>query len=122
MYKKATMFLDSNYVVPSGAGLPLFLSALGTASLNIKLFGSLKAAGFAKKKELDLVANFEPTAAIDISAEMSLSAFYESTGIKLKTDMQSSVAVKGDIKIRGAKLVSVKFSLPKKNAKIFGAR
>ncbi|CAG9760349.1 unnamed protein product [Ceutorhynchus assimilis] len=122
MYKKATMFLDSNYVVPSGAGLPLFISALGTASVNIKLFGSLKAAGFSQKKELDLVANFEPTAAIDISAEMSLSAFYESTGIKLKTDMQSSIAVKGNIEIKGAKLVSVKFSLPKKNVKIFGAR
>ncbi|KAH1029523.1 hypothetical protein HUJ05_002749, partial [Dendroctonus ponderosae] len=121
-YKKATMFLDSNYVVPSGAGLPLFLSALGTASVNIKLYGSLKAAGFTKKKELDLVANFEPSASIGISGEMSLSAFYESTSVKLKTDMQSSVAVKGDIKIRAAKLVSIKFSLPKKNTILFGAR
>ncbi|XP_050313934.1 apolipophorins [Anthonomus grandis grandis] len=121
-YKKATMFLDSNYVVPTGSGLPLFLSALGTSSVNIKLFGSLRAAEFAKKKELDLVANFEPTAAVDVSAEMSLSAFYESTGIKLKTDMHSSIAVKGDVKVRGAKLVSVKFSLPKKTVNIFGAR
>ncbi|XP_066155546.1 uncharacterized protein Apoltp [Euwallacea fornicatus] len=121
-YKKATMFLDTKYVVPTGAGLPLFLSALGTASVNIKLFGSLKAPDFAKKKELDLIANFEPIVALDVSGEMSLSAFYGSTGIKLKTDMQSAMAVKGDIKIKGAKLVSVKVSLPRETSRIFGAR
>ncbi|XP_076260910.1 apolipoprotein lipid transfer particle isoform X2 [Rhynchophorus ferrugineus] len=121
-YKKASMFLDSNYIVATGSGLPLFLSAIGTGTVNIKLFGSLKPADFSKHKELDLVANFEPTASLDISAEMSLNSFYASTGIKLKTNMQSSVAVKGDLKIRGSRLVSVKFSLPKKNIKIFGAR
>ncbi|XP_030755989.1 uncharacterized protein LOC115882214 [Sitophilus oryzae] len=121
-YKKSSMFLDSNYILATGAGLPLYLSAIGTGAVNIKLFGSLKASDFSKHKELDLVANFEPTASVDISAEMSLNSFYATTGIKLKTNMQSSIALKGDVKIRGTRLVSVKFSLPKKNAKIFGAR
>ncbi|KAL1492708.1 hypothetical protein ABEB36_010924 [Hypothenemus hampei] len=117
-YKKATMFLDSNYVVPTGVGLPLFLSALGTASVKIKLFGSLHA----KKDDLELQANFEPSAAVDVSAEMSLSAFYASTAIKLQTDMQSSIAAKADLKIKGTKLVSFKLSLPSETVRIFRAR
>ncbi|XP_060537065.1 uncharacterized protein LOC132708634 isoform X2 [Cylas formicarius] len=121
-YKHSGMFLDINYVVPSCTGLPLSLSGLGTASVDVKLFGSLKAAGFSSRKELDLVANMESAASMEISAEMSLNAFYAGTGIKLKTNLYTSSAVRADVKLRGAKLVSIKFGMPKKNAKLFGAR
>ncbi|KAJ8964440.1 hypothetical protein NQ314_004909, partial [Rhamnusium bicolor] len=123
-YNKAAMFLDSNYVVPSGAGLPLSLNAIGTTSINIKLYGSLQAAGFSKDKELelDLTADMQPTISLDITGEMSVDAFYASTGIKLKTNMYTDSAIKGVVKIRGTKLVSVKFSLPRQKNEIFGAR
>ncbi|KAJ8968085.1 hypothetical protein NQ317_002630 [Molorchus minor] len=123
-YNKAAMFLDSNYVVPSGAGLPLSLNAIGTASINIKLYGSLQAAGFSKDKELelDLTANIQPTVSLDITGEMSVDAFYASTGIKLKTNMYTDSAIKATAKVRGTKLASIKFSLPKQTNEIFAAR
>lgn len=116
------MFLDSSYVVPSGAGLPISLSAVGTASVNFKLFGSLHAAGFAKTKELDFKADIRPSISLDVTGTMSVDAFYANTGIKLKTSMDTSSAIEGNIKIRGTKLVSVKFSIPRQTSEIFSAK
>uniref|UniRef100_A0A6P7GJY7 Uncharacterized protein LOC114337760 n=1 Tax=Diabrotica virgifera virgifera TaxID=50390 RepID=A0A6P7GJY7_DIAVI len=122
-YNKASMFLDGKYVVPTGAGLPLSLTATGTASINIKLFGSLASTGYSKDKEfeLNLTADIQPTMSVDLTGEMSVDAFFASTGIKLKTNLYSDSAVKGEIKIKGAKLVSVKFSLPREKNEIFVA-
>lgn len=118
------MFLDCNYVIPTGSGLPMLLTALGTSSINLKLYGSLNTAGFSKDKELeiDLTADIQPTVSLDVSSEMSVDAFYASTGAKLKTNMYTDTAVKASVKVRGKKLVSVKFSLPRQKNEIFGAR
>lgn len=116
------MFLDSSYILPSGAGFPLTLNAVGTAAVNIKLFGALQAANFTKTKELDLVGDACPSAAVDVVGTMSVDAYYASTAIKLKTNMYTSSAVEGSVKIRGSNLVSVKFSLPKGKTEIFGAQ
>ncbi|KAJ8955428.1 hypothetical protein NQ318_003526 [Aromia moschata] len=53
---------------------------------------------------------------------MSVDAFYASTGIKLKTNMHTDNAIKAAVKIRGTKLATVKFSLPKQQNVIFAAR
>lgn len=116
------MFLDSNYVVPSGAGLPISLNALGTASINLKLFGSLHAPNFIKTKELDLKANIRPSISLDLTGVMSVDAFYATTGIKLKSSMYTSSAIEGNIKIRGFKLVNVEFSIPRQTSEIFGVK
>ncbi|KAJ3640007.1 hypothetical protein Zmor_003331 [Zophobas morio] len=121
-YNKAAMFLDSNYVVPSGAGLPISLNALGTASINLKLFGSLHAPNFIETKELDLKVDIRPSISLDLTGVMSVDAFYATTGIKLKSSMYTSSAIEGDIKIRGFKLVNVKFSIPRQTSEIFGAK
>lgn len=118
------MVLDCNYVVPTGSGFPLFLNALGTSSINVKLYGSLKTAGFSKDKDLevDLTADIQPTISLDVSGEMAVDAFYASTGAKLKANMYTDSAVKATVKVRGTKLVSVKFSLPRQKNEIFAAR
>ncbi|XP_018566495.1 uncharacterized protein LOC108907336 [Anoplophora glabripennis] len=123
-YNKAVMFLDCNYIVPTGAGLPLQLTALGTSSINLKLYGSLKTAGLSKDKdlEIDLTADIQPTVSLDVSGEMSVDAFYASTGAKLKANMYTDSAVRASVKVRGKKLVSVKFSLPRQKNEIFGVR
>ncbi|KAG5866821.1 hypothetical protein JTB14_009006, partial [Gonioctena quinquepunctata] len=123
-YNKAAMFLDGKYVIPSGAGLPLSLTVSGTTSINIKLYGSLGAAGFSGNKELevDLTADIQPSVSVDFTGEMSVDAFYASTGIKLKTNMYTDSTVKGTLKVRGKKLASLKFSLPQKKNEIFVAK
>ncbi|CAH1158795.1 unnamed protein product [Phyllotreta striolata] len=124
-YNKAAMFLDGKYVVPCGAGLPLSLIATGTTTINIKLYGSLGSIGIGdknRKLEVDLTADIQPTVSVDFTGEISVDAFYASTGIKLKTNLYSDTAVKGEIKIRDTKLASVKFSLPREKNEIFVAK
>lgn len=114
--------MDTSYVVASGAGLPLSLNAVGTSSVNMKLSGSLSMPDFAKKKELDLTGNIQPSIALDIVGTMSVDAYYASSGIKLKTNVYTSSALEGNVKIRGNKLVSIKFSIPRETTEIFGAK
>lgn len=54
------MFLDTSYIVPSGAGLPITLNAVGTAAVNLKMYGALRMADFSRTKELDLIGNVRP--------------------------------------------------------------
>lgn len=115
------MFMDSSLVVPSSAGFPLTLNAVGTSSINMKIQGSLNAA-MQKTLELDLKGMIKPDIAIDISGSMIVDAYYANTGIKLKTSLYTSSAIEGKAKIRGKKLVNVQFSLPKKTTEIFGAK
>ncbi|XP_069692884.1 uncharacterized protein Apoltp isoform X2 [Periplaneta americana] len=121
-YNKATLFLDTSYVVPTATGLPISLSAIGTAAVNLQISGSLKAADFLKTHELDVEGKIRPSVAIDIVGTMGVDAYYASTGIKLRTNMYSSSAVEGQLKVRGAKLVSVNFNLPKDKIEIINAR
>lgn len=121
-YSKAAMFLDTSYVVSTGAGLPLSLNAVGTSSVNLKLYGSLKMPNFAATKELDLIGNIHPSVALDVIGSMGIDAYYAETGIKLKTNLYSSSAIEGNVKIRGSKLVSVKLSVPRETTEIIGAR
>ena len=59
---------------------------------------------------------------LDVVGTMGVDAYYASTGIKLKTNVYSSSAVEGQLKVRGAKLVSLNFSLPKDKIEIINAR
>lgn len=118
------MFLDTKFVIPTGAGLPLSLSATGTAAVNVKVLGSLKSTGFSNMRELEaeMSADVRPTISVDVTGEMSLDAFYASTGIKLKVNMFTDTAIQSDIKIRGTNLIRANFSLPKEKNEIFVAR
>lgn len=116
------MFLDSNYIVPSGAGLPISLNALGTASINLKLYGSLNAPNFIKQKELDLTVDIRPSISLDLTGVMAVDAFYATSAIKVKSSMYTSSAIDANVKIRGFKLVSVKFGIPRKTSEIFGVK
>ncbi|CAH0561935.1 unnamed protein product [Brassicogethes aeneus] len=121
VYNKALMFLDSSYNVASGAGLPIALNAVGTASVDIKLQGSLTG-NYLKNKELDITVNIKPSVSLDISGEMSVNAFYASTGIKLKTNVYTASSVQTHAKIRGSQLVSIKTTLPRQNTELIGVR
>ncbi|KAJ8914493.1 hypothetical protein NQ315_002765 [Exocentrus adspersus] len=123
-YKKSHVLLDCNYIVPTTAGVPILLTALGTSSVNVKLFGSLKTGGFSKNRELelDLTADIQPTVSLDISGEMSVDAFYASTGAKIKANIYTDTAIKTIVKVRDKKLVSIKFSLPRQKNEIFSVR
>ncbi|KAL3290379.1 hypothetical protein HHI36_023721 [Cryptolaemus montrouzieri] len=121
-YHKAMMFLDSNYAIPSGAGLPITLSAIGTSSLNMKLFGTINAENFSQNRELEVSADIKPTLSFDITGSLSVTAFYAKTELKVKTSIYSSTAVESDLVIKGFKFAKVKISIPKQRSEIFNSR
>lgn len=77
---------------------------------------------FAKNKEFDLTGNIHPSVALDVWGTMSVDAYYVSTGIKLKTNMYTSSAIEGKVKVRGKELVSISFDVPRDTTEIFGAK
>ncbi|KRT82860.1 hypothetical protein AMK59_3749 [Oryctes borbonicus] len=121
-YNKAAMFMDTSYIVPIGAGLPLTLNAVGTSSINMKLWGKLNSTNFIENKSVDLNANIQPNIALDIVGTMSVDAYYASTGIKLKTSLYTSSAVEASVTIRGAELIRVTFGVPKQTTEMLGAK
>nr|XP_022900792.1 uncharacterized protein LOC111413892 [Onthophagus taurus] len=121
-YNKATMFLDSSYVVPTGAGLPLTLNAIGTAAINLKLQGSLTSANFKKNLTLDMDAHLQPNVALDIVGSMSVDAYYLDTGIKVKSSLYTASTVEANVAVRSTKHIKVSFGMPKQSADIIGAK
>ncbi|XP_045482614.1 uncharacterized protein LOC123686485 [Harmonia axyridis] len=121
-FHKAMMFLDSKYSIPTGAGLPLSLSAVGTSSITMKLSGDLKAENFSKKKELDLQTDIKPTISLDLTGSLEVDAHFAKTGLKVKTSMYSSTAVEGKVSVRGFKLAKVHISIPQQRSEIFNSR
>lgn len=59
-FNRATMFLDTSYIIPTGTGFPLVLNAIGTSGANLKLYGSLKGANFTQDKKLSIIGSFRP--------------------------------------------------------------
>jgi hypothetical protein len=62
-YKKAALFLDTSYIVPTATGLPISLSAVGTAAVNLQMSGSLNAVDFLKTHEMDVEGKIRPRCA-----------------------------------------------------------
>ncbi|XP_063238564.1 uncharacterized protein LOC134540049 isoform X2 [Bacillus rossius redtenbacheri] len=120
-FSKAMLLLDTTYVVPTGVGLPVSLNAVGTGAMNVVLSGLLKASDFLTTRHLDIESKIHPSIALDVVGTMSVDAYYASTAIKLKTNLYTSTAVEGQLKVRGARLVSLNFNLPKNKAEIFTA-
>ncbi|GLH12109.1 Apolipophorins, partial [Gryllus bimaculatus] len=120
-YNKATMFMDADYVVPTGGGLPLSLNAFGTAAVSLKMSGSLKGGNFLQTGELDVTGNIRPSVAVNVVGTMGVDAYYSSAGIRLKTNLYTSSAVDAQLKVRGKRLVSLAFNLPKDKIEIITA-
>lgn len=41
-FDKASMFLDADYIVPTGVGFPVTLTAVGTAAVHLSMAGNVK--------------------------------------------------------------------------------
>lgn len=56
-FDKATMFLDADYIVPTGVGFPITLTAVGTAAVNLNLVGNVRSL---ELLALDIEGKFRP--------------------------------------------------------------
>ncbi|KAG1669608.1 Apolipophorin [Nymphon striatum] len=110
-YTKSMMFLDTTYTVPTSAGLPLHLSVNGTSTINLKLGGKLDLKNIFNK-EIDINGHIKPSGAVEISAIMSVDAFYAQSGLKMVATMHSSTSLDGKIQMKDGKVLKTVLNVP----------
>ncbi|XP_012252389.2 uncharacterized protein LOC105683963 [Athalia rosae] len=120
-FEKATMFLDSSYVVPTTAGLPLKLGATGSAACNFKMSGMMDSERLTTNGEIEVMGNMMPSVSVDVTGTMTVDAFYKSAGIRLRSNLYSSGAVRGHLNVKGMHLISLNLGLPNQRIEIFSA-
>ncbi|XP_031778090.1 uncharacterized protein LOC100118388 isoform X3 [Nasonia vitripennis] len=118
-YEKAAMFLDSSYVVPTSAGLPVRLDLSGSAACNIKLSGIVNSELLLSDGELEISGKITPSLSVDVTGSMTVDAFYKSAGLKLKSSMYSVGAVEADLSIKSLKLARLSWRIPSHKMEVF---
>ncbi|CAM1325217.1 Uncharacterised protein PB.777, partial [Pycnogonum litorale] len=116
-YTKSVMFLDAAYTIPTGSGLPLSLAVNGTSTMNLKLGGKFDVRNIFRK-EIGIDGHIKPSAAVEISALMSVDAFYAHTGLKMVATLHSSTSLDGKIEMRNGKILTTSLNLPKDKIEI----
>lgn len=119
IYDKASMFVEGDYIVPTGAGLPVTLNIKGTSAVHLNMAGNIRSL---QLWALDIEGKLKPSVAVEITGEMGVDAFYASTGIKLKSSIYTSTAVEGQVKVEGKNKATVSFNLPKEKGEIITAQ
>ena len=116
-FTKSLSFLDARYVVPTLLGFPLTLAVNGTAVVQLKMGGEIKAPTFSS---IDFKGHFKPRATVQINGVMSVDAGgYARSGIQIKNTMHSATGISGEVFVRGMRIVSVHLDAPEKTTNIF---
>ncbi|XP_063971909.1 uncharacterized protein LOC135159796 [Diachasmimorpha longicaudata] len=121
-YDNSAMFLDSSYIVPTMAGLPVRLDLTGSAACNLKLAGLLDAGKSSKKTEIEFTGNLAPSVSVDVTGKMIVDAFYKSAAIKLRSNIYSSSAVRLKLEVKGMELIRLNVGLPNRQLEVFSMR
>lgn len=121
-YTKSGVFLDASYDVPLTSGLPLSIHAFGASSIDLRMSGYFKGADFWSSHKLHIEGKLKPSVSIDVIGTMQSDYFYGAAGIRVKSNLYSSSSFDTQLKVRGARLASVQFSLPQDRNDIFSAR
>ncbi|CAK9805149.1 unnamed protein product [Anthophora quadrimaculata] len=117
-YENVVMFLDSTYVVPMTSGLPMRLDFAGSAACDFKMSGLLDTKGISNG-EIELVSNVAPSMSVDVVGSMTVDAFYKTAGIKLRTNVYSSGAVRIHLDVKGLRSIRLSLGLPNKKMEVF---
>lgn len=108
-------FLDSTYTVPTIAGFPFSLKAVGTAAVSLKTGGSYDIESWSK---MNINGFIKPSAAVEIVGEMTVDAHVAHTGLKMSTNLHTSTVVDGHAIVDSGKLVSVRINMPRNKVEV----
>ena len=111
-FSKSSIFLDGCIVVPTVLGLPLNLTVNGTSHLNVKSRTKLKFSELFLSGKAHLKAQIYPNIALEISALMSVDAFFAKTGLKSVSKLHSSAYIDAFADIQNGKLIKLNINLP----------
>jgi hypothetical protein len=115
-------FLDASLAVPTGTGMPVRLSAEGTATVGLTLKGKVDIRQmFSSPSTFDISGSVKPSAAIEVRGEMGIDAFVAKTGLKVVNVMHTSTVLDGALQLRNGKVFNLDFNVPQDKMEIFSA-
>ncbi|KAH9633240.1 hypothetical protein HF086_017932, partial [Spodoptera exigua] len=121
-YNKASLFLDTTFSVPTGAGLPMNMNLMGTSYVNTKMSGTVLD-NYRESGNLDFEGKLRPSVAVNIAATMSVDAGgLSSSGIRVNWRLYTATAVEARLTVRGIALLKLDLSLPIDKQEIFAAK
>ncbi|KAK7070069.1 hypothetical protein SK128_004352 [Halocaridina rubra] len=118
-YSKSLQLFNTQYTIPTMSGLPLSLSAKGTATIGLQMNGNFKAKSF---KNVNIEGQISPSAAVEIDALMLIDAHVTNTGLKVASNLHTSTYLDGKIKINKGKLVDIAFNTPKEKVEVIDVK
>lgn len=126
IYTKSGVFLEAEYEVPLISGFPLALHAYGASSIDMRASGSLKGDNSIKEfwehPKFNLIGKIKPSVSLDVIGTMQSDYFYGKSGIRVKSNLYSSVSVESNLKVDGKNFVSLQIGLPQDRNDIISAR
>ncbi|XP_042874952.1 uncharacterized protein LOC122255069 [Penaeus japonicus] len=118
-YTKSYQLIDTHHTIPTITGLPVTLTAKGTATLGLKMNGNFKARSL---KNVNIEGHLHPSAAVHIDGLMLVDAHVTHTGLKMSTNLHTSTYLDGKLQINGGKLVDVAINTPKDKMEIISVK
>lgn len=118
-YTKSYQLMDTHHTIPTVTGLPVTLTAKGTATLGLKMNGNFKARSL---KNINIEGHLHPSAAVQIDGVMLVDAHVSRTGLKMSSNLHTSTFLDGKLQIKGGKLVDVAFNTPKDKMEVINVK
>nr|XP_027221167.1 apolipophorins-like [Penaeus vannamei] len=118
-YTKSYQLMDTHHTIPTVTGLPVTLTAKGTATLGLKMNGNFKARSL---KNINIEGHLHPSAAVQIDGVMLVDAHVSRTGLKMSSNLHTSTFLDGKLQINGGKLVDVAFNTPKDKMEVINVK
>ncbi|XP_047495834.1 apolipophorins-like [Penaeus chinensis] len=118
-YTKSYQLIDTHHTIPTVTGLPVTLTAKGTATLGLKMNGNFKARSL---KNINIEGHLHPSAAVQIDGVMLVDAHVSRTGLKMSSNLHTSTFLDGKLQINGGKLVDVAFNTPKDKMEVINVK
>ncbi|XP_064104223.1 uncharacterized protein LOC135214035 [Macrobrachium nipponense] len=118
-YSKSYQMFDTHYIIPTASGLPLAVTAKGTATLGIQVNGKFN---IQNMKNVDIEGHINPSAAVEINGLMAVDAHVTRTGLKIKSNLHTSTFLDGKIKINKGKVIDIAFNIPKEKVEVINVQ
>ncbi|CAI9743195.1 apolipophorins-like [Octopus vulgaris] len=118
-FSKSAMLLDMKMVVPTCVGLPLNLSFAATSSVKLEAMGKIEMPSF---KNIEIVGSLSPSAAIDVTGEMSVDAFASKAGVRMTTVAHTNTAAKVTFSMKDRQIVMSSLELPKNKMEVINVK
>nr|UEK51615.1 MTTP-like protein 2 [Parasacculina yatsui] len=118
-YSRTMNFLEGAYIVPTGLGLPLNLTATAVAAFNLQMETQVQLDKLFTEKKLDLALHIKPSGAITFDGAMLVDAVCVHQGLNIQTTLHTSTLIDTSLSVHGHSQVKAKVNMPKERMEIF---